>query len=357
MKHISIRCIFLFLLFTALNACSDDFTSLDPVEPDPISAPELETPDWYTLYFSDLESPSAFGFRGGPDAALADAIEGARASVEAAIYDLDLWSIRDALLDAHRRGVNVRLVVEENNLDRPEIAELIEAGIPTLVDQNYALMHHKFVVIDRFEVWTGSMNFTRNGAYLNNNNLIRISSSRLAEDFLVEFEEMFSLERFGASSRRDTPNPNLTINGTPIEVYFSPDDGTAERIIELITNAKISVYFLAFSFTSDPIADALIAAETRGVEVSGVFETSQASGQGGEFFRLADLGMGVELDGNPRKMHHKVIIIDSRTVITGSYNFSRSAEESNDENTLIIHNREIANQFLVEFEEIFLDVQ
>ena len=75
-----------------------------------------------------------------------------------AIHFLDLWSIRDALIDAHRRGVAVRLVTESDNMHVPEIQEVREAGIPVLGDRREGRMHNKFVVIDRQEVWTGSLN-------------------------------------------------------------------------------------------------------------------------------------------------------------------------------------------------------
>ena len=92
------------------------------------------------------------------------------------MYDLNLWSIRDALLAAHRRGVTVQVVAESDNLDRDEFQELIAAGIPIIGDRSEALMHNKFVIIDRHEVWTGSMNFTLNGAYHNDNNFKKIFS-------------------------------------------------------------------------------------------------------------------------------------------------------------------------------------
>ena len=308
---------------------------------------------WYTVYFSEPGSSEASSYRGGPDTALAEAINSARASVDMAIHDLDLWSLRDALIDAHRRGVTVRLVVESDNANNPEIEEVIQAGIEVVLDRNPNLMHNKFAVIDQFEVWTGSMNFTINGAYKNDNNLVRLRSSVLAQSYLAEFDEMFTNGLYGSTSSANTANQSFTHEGTLIEVYFSPDDNPAGRIIELINNAEHSIQFMAFSFTSDPIGDAIIAAHGRGVEVSGVLETSQASQQGGEFFRLSDEGIDVALDGNPNNMHHKVIIIDGKIVITGSYNFSRNAEERNDENIVILYNVDIANLFLEEFLRVF----
>jgi len=118
------------------------------------------------VYFTAPQGPAANTLRGGPDAALAEAIDQAVLSVDVAAYSLDLWSIRDALLRAHRRGVSVRLVVESDNLDSDELIQIAEAGVPVLGDRREGLMHNKFVVIDRYEVWTGSMNFTVNGAYV-----------------------------------------------------------------------------------------------------------------------------------------------------------------------------------------------
>ena len=111
---------------------------------------------------------------------------------------------------------------------------------------------------------------------------------------------------------------------------------------------------MAFSFTSDDIAQALKDSANRGVIVSGVFEESQYhSNTGTEYDNLRATGLDVRLDGNERNMHHKVFIVDGEVVITGSYNFSRSAEERNDENTLIIYSPELAAQYLAEFERVF----
>jgi phosphatidylserine/phosphatidylglycerophosphate/cardiolipin synthase-like enzyme len=278
--------------------------------------------------------------------------------VDVAIHQLNLWSLRDALIDAHRRGVAVRVVTESDYLDEEEVQELIDAEVPVLGDRREGLMHNKFVVIDRQEVWTGSMNFTVNGAYRNNNNLIRIRSSQLAENYTKEFEEMFVDDRFGPGSPPNTPHPHFGLDGTLIETYFSPDDGTADRIVELISEAEESVYFLAFSFTSDDIAAAMIEAAENGVTVAGVFEESQyKSNTGTEYDNLVAAGLDVHLDGNRRNMHHKVIIIDEAIVITGSYNFSASAEKRNDENTLILHMPALASFYLSEFRDIFASAQ
>ena len=343
------------MLMTAAGCVIDNPTDISTPAPNVNTA---VSDDWYTIYFTDPYSSSATTYRGGPDAALEEAIDQARLSVDVAIYDINLWNIRDALLEAHQRGVSVRVVTESDNLDRSELQELAEAGIPVLGDRRESRMHNKFVVIDRQQVWSGSMNFTISEVTQNNNNLMQVRSSRLAENYLAEFEEMFVEDRFGIGSPSDSPHPVLSIDGTQVEVYFSPEDGTAARLVELISEADESVYFMAYSFTSDDIAAAMLDRVQAGVTVAGVFDESQYhSNTGTEFDNLQSGGVIVRLDGNPDKMHHKVIIIDDEIVITGSYNFSASAEEHNDENTMIFHNFQIATYYLEEFEKIFLQAQ
>ncbi len=337
----------------ALAACAQAETILLEPLPTPTKPAAGEAP-WISVSFSDPQSPNADTYRGGPDEALAEAIAAARSSVDAAIYHLDLWSVRNALISAHRRGVRVRVTTESNYLDEAEIQDLIAAGIPVIGDERDSLMHNKFVVIDGHEVWTGSMNLTIHGAYHNDNNLLRVRSSRLAENYKTEFEEMFTHGLFGDNIAAHTPHPTLTIEGTLLETYFSPDDGVADHIIALIQSAEETICFAAFSFTSDEIASALIEQANRGVEVRGVFEQKQyKSNQGGEFDHLTEAGLDIHLDGNRDNMHHKFFVIDEEIVITGSYNFSRSAEERNDENTLVFHDANLSRQYLQEFQRIW----
>ena len=320
----------------------------------PTASQAVPTQAWYAVYFTEPNEPTAASYRGGADEYLVAAIHNARASVDVAVYDFSSWALRDALIGAHARGINVRMVTESDNLDEPEIAELRQAGIQVLGDRREGLMHNKFVVIDRLEVWTGSTNFNVVSFYQNDNNLIGIRSSRVEEHYTTEFEEMFLADEFGSGSPAKTPYQTLTVDGTRLEVYFSPDDGALDRIVELVGDAQESVYFLAYSFTSDDLAEALTESGKQGVIVKGVFEQDQyESNEGTEFDNLRTAGFDIRLDANPRHMHHKVIIIDEAIVITGSYNFSANAEKRNDENVLIIFNPEIASLYLEEFWRIY----
>ena len=138
-----------------------------------------------------------------------------------------------------------------------------------------------------------------------------------------------------------------------MENYFSPEDNVAERIVARLNEASRSIDFMAFSFTDDDIGAAVIARGKAGVQVRGVFEKTGSETRFSEYGQMKSAKMDVLQDGNPYLMHHKVFIIDGKTVVTGSYNFSQSAETSNDENLLIVGDAAMASQFTAEFERVY----
>jgi phosphatidylserine/phosphatidylglycerophosphate/cardiolipin synthase-like enzyme len=313
---------------------------------------------WIDIYFTDPESPLASQETGGPDGPLAASIDAARLTVDVAVYSMSLRTIRDALIRAHERGVQVRAVMESDNLDGSAPQALVEAGIPVLGDRREGLMHDKFMVIDRSEVWMGSMNFTFSGTYEDNNNLIHIRSVKMAENYTKEFEEMFVDDKFGEDVVPETPNPEVTIDSTRMEIFFSPDDGVAEYILEVLNDAEESIYFMAFSFTTDEFGEAIRLKAENGLTVAGVMEEEQVkSNMGTEYDPFKQAGFDVLIDGNDGLMHHKVIIVDGKIVITGSYNFSHSAETRNDENLIIFHNEQIADFYMQEFQRVYHQAQ
>ena len=352
--------ILLLLIFPLIvSACALPVYSLPNLSPSPTGASAGAATEKLEITFTDPTAPNARDYRGGPDQLLADEIDQARLSVDVAAYSLNLWSIRDALIHAHQRGVVVRMVMESDNMGNQEVQQLQDAGIPIIGDQHEGLMHNKFVVIDRSAVWTGSMNFTVSGAYKDNNDLVRIQSSKAAEDYTSEFEEMFVKHLFGPDTIINTPYPKLSLDGWPVEIYFSPDDKAEVRIVELIQNAQMSINFMAYTFTSNEIGDAIMERAQAGVSVAGVMDDSQVkTSQGTEYDPFKQAGLDVRLDGNKiGLMHHKVIIIDNSIVITGSYNFTASAEESNDENVVIIFSSTVAAKYMEEFQRVYRQAQ
>ena len=321
--------------------------------PAPSAPPPAAEAPALAVHFSDPESATALRLRGGPDAALVEAIDAAEHTLDVAVYSLNLWSVRDALLRAGERGVAVRLVLESDNRTAPEVLALERAGIPLRGDERQGLMHHKFVVIDGRQVWMGSMNLTVGSAYHDDNHLLRLDSPEAAALFTREFEEMFVDDRFGALSRPDpTPRPRPMGAGW-VEVWFSPDHPVEDRLVELVRGAHHSVGVLAFAFTSDRLGRALIDAAGAGVQVRAVVEAGQAGAAGAEFERLRRAGLDIHLDGNPSNMHHKLILIDGAVAVVGSYNFTRSAAQYNDESLLILSDPQIVQALVEEFERVY----
>lgn len=126
------------------------------------------------------------------------------------------------------------------------------------------------------------------------------------------------------------------------EVYFSPKGGATQATVSQIQKAKSEIKVLAFYFTSKPITQAIEDARRRGVNVRMVLDRSQPTARGNRIKELQDSGAEIRIDATHPIMHNKVIIIDSETVITGSFNFSATAETRNAENLLICKNKEQA---------------
>jgi hypothetical protein len=165
---------------------------------------------------------------------------------------------------------------------------------------------------------------------------------------------------FGARKVARPTRPEVAVEGGTIGLHFSPKEDTLTRLREVIATAETRIYFLAYSFTLPELADDLIAARARGVEVVGVFDKTSASSSWSQDERLAMNGVAVSLDGNENtagfaggRMHHKVMIVDAGgsdpIVVTGSYNWSASATTSNDETLAILRGPSLVAPFVAEF--------
>jgi phosphatidylserine/phosphatidylglycerophosphate/cardiolipin synthase-like enzyme len=310
---------------------------------------------WYEIYFSRASNDVAQA-RADPhsiDRALAQKIALATVSVDAALHEIDSDRIAQALLAA--RGLRVRLVTEHDYMDELAIEDLTRAGIPIVSDEGRGgLMHHKFLVIDSRYVWTGSFNTTDNDAFKNDNNAIWIESPKLATNYTAAFLEMFELRSFGRRPQFSLPYPEVKMpDGTTVQTLFAPHHNVVRQLVDVIKSAEKSVYFMAFSFTHDGIGQAMQERYDAGVDVRGVLETRGTHTPYAEFNKMQKQGIAVRRDINKWAMHHKVIMIDARTVTTGSFNFSENAARSNNENVLIIRdNPAIAARFMEEFQRL-----
>lgn len=254
--------------------------------------------------------------------------------VQCAFFDLNLEPLIALLKEKHA------LVVMDNENG---------AGLDfARIDGKQGLMHNKFCILDKEIVITGSFNPTENGNFKNNNNVVIIYSKKLAENYLQEFEELWRGE-FGKG--KVTQTPSLILNGKLLENYFCPEDWCANKVLEELQAANESIHFMTFSFTHEKIGDALVEKFNQGVEVKGIFEKSQNNAFT-QFEKLKEGGIPVQWDNNKYNMHHKVFIIDGKTVITGSFNPTKNGDTRNDENLLIIHDQNIAEKFEEEFAQL-----
>ena len=272
--------------------------------------------------------------------ALVSFLDSAEHSIHCALFDIGLPAVQDTLLEKSKQ-LEVQVVTDNDYLKK--------FNHPFVKADSYGLMHNKFCVIDGIKISTGSMNPTNNDAHKNNNNLLLIESVLLAENYEDEFQEMWN-GVFKKGSK--VKNPSLLLNGKRIENYFCPEDSCAEQVKEELQKAETSIYFMTFSFTHDGIANILLLKNLDGVEVKGVMEVKQIS-EHSEFNRMLQNQVDVRKDGNKNNLHHKVFIIDGKTVVTGSFNPSANGDQRNDENVLIIEDPEIAKKFVEEFWKVY----
>ncbi len=229
------------------------------------------------VYFSRLEGST------GPTETIAHALAGfidrTRQTLDVCAFELDNQVITQALVQAVQRGVKVRLVTETRSLQQSGVQALRNAGVPLVAGPSLPTgnssqrqlssgrMHDKFMVFDQRAVWTGSLSFTETGAYRTNSNGLYIDDEDVASNYAAKFRWMFEQHSFaglpgepgspGPASR--VPHPNVTLrDGSRIETYFSTHDRVADRLIDKIGQAKLSIHFLAHCFTHPGISRAML---------------------------------------------------------------------------------------------------
>jgi len=304
-------------------------------------------------------------------------INNAKRSIDAALYSLSGTvgaDIANALITARNRGVKIRLISEYDNSTTAPWTNLQNNGIPYINDRfgindGTGLSHNKYFIIDYRggaldSVWviTGSWNPTDPGTNDDRQNVIEIQDVALAGAYTVEFEEMWgsntdlanaSNSRFGSRKLNNTPH-NFVIGGSKVQSYFSPSDRTTSNIGKILGKAQKSINIAAYTLTRRDLADSIISVMNRGGKTRVILSNSTDTGT--QFGYLQSNGVDIRLKGfTTGLLHHKYAIVDAEPlglfpyVITGSHNWSSSAENSNDENTLIIQDDQIVNYYLQEF--------
>lgn len=297
-------------------------------------------------------------------------IDSAKTSIDCAVYNNNTNAITTALNNAYNRGVKVRYIADDGTTN----TALSTANFPVLYVNNMDLMHHKFMIVDvdsvnSSYVWTGSMNWTSNNINTDFNNVVLVQDQALARAYKIEFEEMWGSNsmlpnptnsKYGSLKTDNTPHL-FNINGKLVECYFSPSDKTSLQIERALNSADVDIEFAIFSFTYNSFGTAITNKYQSGKTIAGMIEN--IGDVGTEYTAFVNAGMDVLAHSVTHDLHHKYAIVDANTlssdptVITGSHNWSVSAETVNDENTLIIHDANISNWFLQEFSKRYCEVK
>ncbi len=305
-------------------------------------------------------------------------INSSRRSIDVCLYSLSGSGegdiIASALVAAKNRGVKVRVVNEYDNRNSAAFTTLSSNGI-TVINDRYdvvwdgqGLMHNKFFIIDyrggaAESVWvtSGSWNPTDPGTNSDRQNFMEIQDVALAGAYTAEFNEMWgsttdtpnqSNSRFGARKTNNVPH-SFVIAGIPFNLYFSPSDQTTSRIRATLGKAQTSVSAALLTMTRKDLADSIISKKNAGRKARVVLDNNTDTNN--QFAYLQSNGIDVRLKGGSGLLHHKYALIDAEQtggtpyLITGSHNWSNSAENYNDENTLIIQDQQLANLYLQEF--------
>lgn len=255
------------------------------------------------------------------------------ATAYCAFYDL-----KEALLiQTLAQEKNIQTLLYEENLH--------DDVLFTFPVTSRGLMHNKFCAINSTFIFTGTWNPTHQGTYLNDNYMVLVSSKKLTQWYEAVWAHVYN------RNKKIPPPLKLDLLGTTILALSCPQHSCEKHVIQTLTQAQEFVHVLAFSFTSNSIADQLIDLHNNNVSIEVLYETTRISTHSTNKL-LESSGITVYYDNNPYTMHEKLIIIDNKTVIVGSYNPSQNANTRNDENILIISNTTIAQAFDKEFHRI-----
>lgn len=316
-------------------------------------------------------------------------IEGARESLDLAVYDCHLSRepaglLRDALRDRSRAGVQIRLVYDSG--DKPQSGAGMDAkgadpapenthervkelGLPDdcvrAIRGERALMHHKYLIRDREHVWTGSLNFSDDSLARMENIVVALTSHKIAGYFDRDFAQLWRTREIAASGAFPTEPDTLRFDQNPArtDVDFAPGQGHQinEWVAEKLRNGRRRIVLCSMLLNSSKILQAMLAQLDRGaVEFEGVYDHTQMSSVLDQWREIPDLGWKIEavqrvireghLVGKHSRpyrpgrrhnfMHNKTVVVDD-TVITGSFNLSHNARD-NAENMLAIESPALA---------------
>ena len=280
-------------------------------------------------------------------------IDNSNSTIDIALYGYrEVPEITSALKRAKSRGVRIRYVCDSlydtsrNYYPDNEVIEKLASSYRSDRSSSQTLsnmlMHNKFLIFDNKTVYTGSMNLSSTGTSgFDVNSIIIIKSKEVANLYTKEFEQMLN-GKFHTEKNIFTTNRKFLLDNSEIEIYFSPKDKPTNRILELIKNAKTYIYIPTFLITHNEIATELINAHNRGVDVRIIIDANSVTTRNTKHSQLRKSGIMLKTENYAGKLHAKTMIIDDTYFVSGSMNFSNSGANKNDENLVIIKDKDIA---------------
>ena len=320
---------------------------------------------------------NAIYLNGTVDDTLISYINRAKYTIDVAVYNTtsSATNVMNAINAAYARNVKVRWIFDSSYQVESELNTL-NSGINKLGrpdNNNGYIMHNKFMIVDANStdpndaiVWTGSSNWNSPQFGSDYNNIVIIQDQAVARAYRAHFNMMWgdtgiapnnSLSKFGAS-KTDLGNHIFTVDGNLVELYFSPKDGTNSHIQSVINSANVDIYFGMFTFTDNTDASLLVSKKSSGIYVAGIQDQSSSSSSAASTLS-SGLGGFYKVYNSSNSYHNKFVIVDPSdkcsdpTVLTGSHNWSFTANTQNDENTLIIHDDTAANIYYQSFRRDF----
>jgi phosphatidylserine/phosphatidylglycerophosphate/cardiolipin synthase-like enzyme len=294
---------------------------------------------------------------------IVDFIDAAHTSLHVAVQELDSLPIAQALVRARlERNVQVQLVLEtdylreksarpdpfaaggEHEVNRSLYDAILRTSISVHSDFNPDIFHQKFIVRDRQSLLTGSANFTDTDTSANLNHIVIIHDPEIARIYAREYAEI-QQGRFGKRNEgHDAAPAEIPVSNVRVKTLFAPDHNPEMEIMKQIAKARQRIDFAIFTFASSSgIDDQLVLARQAGISIRGALFTSQANQFWSASDTLAAAGLSLFLvpraglpEPRPRKLHHKLMVIDEQLIIAGSFNYTHPANRLNDENIVVI---------------------
>ncbi len=312
-------------------------------------------------------------------------INRAKSTIDFCVYNFyqtsasdNINSIATAVNAAYARGVTIRWICNGTSTNNALVnlnTNIHSIASPTTT--GYGICHNKFVVFDANSsnvndpiVWTGSFNFTTQQNTSDYNNVLIIQDKNVAQTYYSQFNQMWGgtaatpgTSKFGIYKVASTVN-TFTVNGTKVEVYFSPKDGAKTQLQNVINSASGDLQFGIYTFTDAQAATAIQNRIAAGVSAFGIMDVySQTYTPYTTLSPSTVMGTNLKIyNGGNYLYHSKIIMADALhpasdpQVGAGSFNWTTSAESTNDENFIIVHDAVIANQYYQSICKNFTDV-